>query len=213
MATPSAPPVWSDMDTPSAPASAAAGTISGTSGNPRLHQGGYPVVTPDSVFCGERWRIPLSLLHKWYAVPTQEISRRCFAEIPLLGQAVMRRSAVTINSMMSRADHDNEAVMLQLAKPAHDVAACAVLPKLFLGIACGDVNGILALDVVPALQCHIERPRAVGQRFPGRSFHRVLEYRHERRQSTLVARHSPPTSALMILRNRSRSTSTAFGRP
>jgi len=43
--------------------------------------------------------------------------------------------------MMSWADHDNEAVMLQLAKPAHDVAACAVLPKLFLGITCGHVNG------------------------------------------------------------------------
>src|SRR5262249_372286 len=82
--------------------------------------------------------------------------------------------------------------------------------KLFLGIACGDVNGILELFVVPALQRHIERPRAVGQRFPGRSFHRVLEYRHEQRQSALVAPHIPPTSALMILRNRSRSTSTAF---
>jgi len=44
-----------------------------------------------------------------------------------------------------------------------------------------------------------------------RSFHRVLECRHERRQSALVAPHNPPTSALMILRNRSRSTPTAFG--
>src|SRR6516164_2552160 len=135
MATPSAPPVWSDMDTPSAPASAAAGGDFGNNWQPRLHQGGYPVVTSDSVFCGERWRIPLSLLRKWYAVPTQEISRRCFTEIPLLRQSPMGCLAVTINSMMSRADHDDEAVMLQLAKPAHDVAACAVLPKLFLGIA------------------------------------------------------------------------------
>jgi len=87
----------------------------------------------------------------------------------------MRCLAVTINSVMSRADHDDEAVVLQLAKPAHDVAARAVLPKLFLGVACGHENGIMAVDVVPALQRHIERPRAVGQRFPGRSFHSVLE--------------------------------------
>jgi hypothetical protein len=56
----------------------------------------------------------------------------------------MGRFAVTINSMVSRADHDNEAVMLQLAKPEHDVGADAVLPKLGFSIARGHINGILA---------------------------------------------------------------------
>src|SRR6516164_11380617 len=144
MATPSAPPVWSDMDTPSAPASAAAGDDFRNKWQPRLHQGGYPVVTSDSVFCGERWRIPLSLLRESHAVPTQEISRRCFAEIPSLGQTVMRRFAVAVNAVVGWADHDNEAVMLKLSKPTHDVTAGAVLPKFFLGVARRDINGVLS---------------------------------------------------------------------
>src|SRR5690348_846843 len=125
MATPSAPPVWSDMDTPWSPASAVAGDDFGNKWQPRLHQGGHPVVTSDSVFSGEERGTPLSLLGERRAIPSQEISRRCFAEIPLLRQSPMRCLAVTV---MSRADHDNEAVMLQLAKPAHDICACAIPP-------------------------------------------------------------------------------------
>src|SRR5690242_361198 len=74
----------------------------GNKWQPRLHQGGHPVVTSDSVFSGEERGTPLSLLGERRAIPSQEISRRCFAEIPLLRQSPMRCLAVTVNAVMSR---------------------------------------------------------------------------------------------------------------
>src|SRR5262249_23771650 len=137
MVTTWSPPVWSDMATPREPLPAVAEPISGTSGSPV----GARVVTPWSprilFFAVNNGASLFTLLEERFAIPIREISRRCLAEIPLFRQSPMGCLAVAVNAMVGGADHDNEAVMLKLAKPQHNAVPVTVLPKLFLSVARG----------------------------------------------------------------------------
>jgi hypothetical protein len=77
---------------------------------------------------------------------------------------------VAVNAVVGWADHDNEAVMLKLAKPTHDVTAGAVPPKFFFGIARRDINGVLSCEVVVTAERDIERPRAWDSAFQAAVF-------------------------------------------
>ena len=99
------------------------------------------MVASDSVFLGrERGGIPLPLFGERRAIPSEEISRGCLAVRPSLSQTVMGCFAVAVNAVVSGADLDDEAVMLQLAKPQRDVVAVAMSAKFFLGVARRDKN-------------------------------------------------------------------------
>jgi len=70
------------------------------------------------------------------AVPSHKVARWRSAEIRMLGQSIVRRSAVTIDAMMGEGGLANEAVILELSEPACDAVSLAVRAELVL---CGSV--------------------------------------------------------------------------
>ena len=65
--------------------------------------------------------------------------------IDVARQELMTRDNVpmTVDAVVSRANHSNEAVIIQLAEPTSYVVAVAVRTKFFCSVAGGEINGVL----------------------------------------------------------------------
>jgi hypothetical protein len=87
-------------------------------------QGGPYIWASASVFCLIILRA--FLLVEDHAIPVQKVSRGWLAEIPFLGQSIMRGPAVAVEAVVGEADHPNEAVILKLAKPSPHVISMAM---------------------------------------------------------------------------------------
>jgi hypothetical protein len=97
------------------------------------------------------------LLVKDHAIPVQKVPCRWFAEIPFLGQPIMRCPAVAIEAVVGEADHLDEAVILKLAKPSSHVVPMAVRAEFLDRCAAGQIDGVLELGVVPLSERQVER--------------------------------------------------------
>src|SRR5580704_6242668 len=138
-------------------------------------------------------------LLKWRPVPAVEIACRPFTEVWRLCQPPARSSAPAFHAKVARCDHDDEAVVLQLAEPSPHIIAVAVRAEFFNCGAGRQIDPALQQCVIPATKRNVERPGAMRQRAPCWGVDCAFDHRYEVGESALVARFHAAASLALAL--------------